>query len=117
MIRGVSPNRDNAGNLPGTESALHHRFLSERCIDFRPDVVNGFRSCDCTATGYDAMAAAATLAAGDFAWLTDESSEGDWSLPSKEENLLKNYMYSENTSAKRQPDHLIFRHLPELASL
>ena len=31
------------------------------------------------------MAAAAALDAGDFAWLTDGSSAGDWRLPTKEE--------------------------------
>ncbi len=36
----------------------------------------------------DAMTAAATLDEGDFAWLTDGSSEGDWRLPTKEEYEL-----------------------------
>ncbi len=40
---------------------------------------------DANAFGYEnwnnAMTAAATLDAGDFAWLTDGSSEGEWRLP------------------------------------
>jgi len=63
------------------------------------------------------MAAAATLAAGDFAWLTDESSEGDWSLPSKEENLLKNYICIVKTPQQKNNLTILFSDISQSSRL